>query len=159
MTEAALAQNPRRGGSRCRSEAPPSAAELPRPREKVGGKKGLGRHRLLRELGEKPRRREEKRRGREREIPERCRALRDRPGQGLSGQKQNFSCAVRRDFFSSEQRSLSARQNPPLRLGEGEGENKQQAGTWRGGSRSRCGPSQPPGLRLRCLAGNESGDP
>lgn len=62
------------------------------------------------------------------EIPEPCWALRDRPGQGLSGQKQNFSCAVLKDFFSSEQRSLSARQNPPLLLGEGEGKNQQRAG-------------------------------
>lgn len=68
----------------------------------------------------------EKRDGKE--IPEPCWALRDRPGQGLSGQKQNFSCAVLKDFFSSEQRSLSARQNPLLLLGEGEGKNQQRAG-------------------------------
>lgn len=44
-----------------------------------------------------------------------CRNLRHPPGQGLSGQKQNFSWAVLRAFLSSSQRSLSAGKNSGIK--------------------------------------------
>lgn len=53
-----------------------------------------------------------------------CRNLRHPPGQGLSGQKQNFSWAVLRAFLSSSQRSLSAGNKKKT----GNGQENQQHG-------------------------------